>query len=73
MSIEFLNVIKNSSVAMTIAVTELTFQTQEIDALTFRGFEAATGVTLIYLSITLVVIGIMNFIEKKVKLHKRVG
>ena len=58
---------------MRIAVTELTFQTQEIDALTFRGFEAATGVTLIYLSITLVVIGIMNFIEKKVKLHKRVG
>ena len=42
---EALNVLKNSSVAMTVAVAELTFQTQTISAYTFRGFEAATAVT----------------------------
>ncbi len=70
---EFLNVVKNSSIAMTIAVTELTFQTQEIDSLTFRGVEAATAVTLMYLSITLVITAVMAIIEKKVVLYKRVG
>lgn len=73
LSNEFLNLVKNSSVCMTIALTELTFQTQEIDALTFRGFEAATGITLIYISITLAVAGVMNVIEKKMNIYKRVG
>jgi polar amino acid transport system permease protein len=73
LSNEFLNLVKNSSVCMTIALTELTFQTQEIDALTFRGFEAATGITLIYIGITLAVAGIMNRIEKKMNIRTRVG
>lgn len=70
---EFLNLIKNSSVCMTIALVELTFQTQEIDAITYRGFEAATGVTLIYIAINLVVAGALSLVEKKVQIHKRVG
>jgi polar amino acid transport system permease protein len=71
--IEFLNVIKNSSIAMTIAVTELTFQSQEIDALTFRGFEAATAVTVIYLLMTLTVVSCVNYIEKKMKISVKIG
>jgi len=73
LSNEFLNLIKNSSVCMTIAITELTFQTQEIDAITYRGFEAATGITLIYILINLTVAGAMNLIEKKISIKKRVG
>ena len=61
---QFLNLIKNSSLAMTIGVAELTFSTQEIDSLTFRGFEAATAVTLLYLFLTLVTSLIMHLIEK---------
>ncbi len=61
---QFLNLIKNSSLAMTIGVAELTFQTQEIDSLTFRGFEAATAVTLLYLFLTLTTSYIMSFINK---------
>ncbi len=60
---QFLNLIKNSSLAMTIGVAELTFQTQEIDSLTFRGFEAATAVTLIYLFLTLMTSLIMKIID----------
>lgn len=52
---QIIETLKNSSIAMTIAIPELTFQTQEIETLTFRGFEAATAATLIYLMIGLVV------------------
>ena len=61
---QFLNLIKNSSLAMTIGVAELTFQTQEIDSITFRGFEAATAVTLLYLMLTLAITLIMFIINK---------
>ncbi len=61
---QFLNLIKNSSLAMTIGVAELTFQTQEIDSITFRGFEAATAVTILYLFLTLSTSAIMTFIDK---------
>ncbi len=61
---QFLNLIKNSSLAMTIGVMELTFQTQEIDSLTFRGFEAATAVTILYLLLTLFVSFTMNLVNK---------
>ena len=61
---QFLNLIKNSSLAMTIGVAELTFQTQEIDSLTFRGFEAATAVTILYLFLTLATAFVMSRIDK---------
>jgi len=61
---QFLNLIKNSSLAMTIGVAELTFSTQEIDSLTFRGFEAATAVTILYLGLTLITSFIMNLVDK---------
>ena len=61
---QFINLIKNSSLAMTIGVAELTFQTQEIDSITFRGFEAATAVTLLYLFLTLATSAFMSLIDK---------
>ena len=61
---QFLNLIKNSSLAMTIGVAELTFMTQEIDSLTFRGFEAATAVTLVYLILTLLTTLMMNQVDR---------
>ena len=61
---QFINLIKNSSLAMTIGVAELTFQTQEIDSLTFRGFEAATAVTLLYLFLTLFTSSFMALIDR---------
>jgi len=68
---QFINLIKNSSLAMTIGVAELTFQTQEIDSLTFRGFEAATAVTLLYLFLTLLTSLIMSLIDKHALIQVR--
>ena len=52
---QFLNLIKNSSLVMTIGVADLTYMARQIEAHTFHGLEAFTVATLIYLSISLVV------------------
>jgi len=52
---QFLNLIKNSSLCMTIGVMELTYMTRQIESYSFHGFEAFTVATLIYLCISLVV------------------
>ncbi len=52
---QFLNLIKNSSLAMTIGVMELTYMARQVEAHTFHGFEAFTVSTLIYLSLSLLV------------------
>ena len=68
---QFINLIKNSSLAMTIGVAELTFQTQEIDSLTFRGFEAATAVTLLYLFLTLSTSSLMLLVDRYTLIQTR--
>lgn len=60
---QVLEVLKNSSIAMTITVQELTYQTQEVEVLSFRGFEAATAATLAYLGVGLVISGLAFFLE----------
>lgn len=73
LALEFINVVKNSSIAMTIGVTELTFQTQAIESQTFRGFEAATAVTALYVILALVVVLSMNALERAIRLDIKVG
>lgn len=73
LSIEFINIIKNSSAAMTIGVMELTFQTQEIAARTFRGFEAATAVTLLYVALAFIVVLLMRWAERVLEIEVRGG
>ena len=46
--------IKNTSLAMAIGVMELTYQYKHIDTFMFRGVEALTAVTVIYLALCLV-------------------
>ncbi|MNL75458.1 Glutamine transport system permease protein GlnP [compost metagenome] len=62
---EFLTIFKNSSIAMTIGVFELTAQTQQIESFTYQGFEAFTAATVIYMSIALVVTMFMRQVERR--------
>ncbi|MBI2526444.1 MAG: amino acid ABC transporter permease [Candidatus Rokubacteria bacterium] len=73
LAIEFINVIKNSSIAMTISLTELTFQTQQIESQTFRGFEAATAITLLYVVLAFTIVLGMNRLERALRLDLRIG
>jgi len=52
---QFLNLIKNSSLVMTIGVMDLTYMTRQIESYSFRGFEAFTVATLLYIAISLIV------------------
>ena len=63
---EFLGVFKNSSLALTIGVLELTAQTRQIEEYTFQGFEAFTAATALYILITAIVMALMRVLEGRV-------
>lgn len=63
---ETLNLLKNSSVALTIGVAELTFQTRQIETYTARAFEALAAGTSIYLALCLIVAAAMSRVERRV-------
>ncbi|MCX7891590.1 MAG: amino acid ABC transporter permease [Burkholderiales bacterium] len=63
---ETMNLIKNSSVALTIGLAELTFRSREMGEYTFHFFEAFTAATLIYVAIAMTANRVMAFIERKV-------
>jgi len=64
---EFMNIIKNSSVALTIGLLELTGRARAMQEFSFRVFEAFTAATLIYLLTNLIVVLGMRALEKKVR------
>jgi glutamate/aspartate transport system permease protein len=61
---ELMGLIKNSSVALTIGLAELTFRTRELGEFTFQYFEAFTAATLIYIGVSLAAYGVMARIER---------
>ena len=62
---ESLNLLKNSSVALTISVAELTFQTRQIETYTAKAIEALTAGTLIYLALCVSIATIMTQVERR--------
>lgn len=64
---EFLNNMKNSSLAMTVGVAELCWSAQEVEALTYSGFEATAAATGIYLTLSLIIAGFLNLVNAKLK------
>ena len=66
---QFLNLTKNSSLAMTIGVAELTYQARQVESYTFKGFEAFTAATVVYVALSFVITALMNLYSKKV-LHR---
>lgn len=63
---EFLNVVKNSSLALTIGLLELTGQSRQIESATFHGIEAFTAATLTYVVLTTAVIVALRAVERLV-------
>jgi glutamate/aspartate transport system permease protein len=62
---EFLNIIKNSAVALTIGLMELTARARSIQEFTFQVFEAFTAATILYLLINIVVVFGMRWVERR--------
>lgn len=70
---EFLNIIKNSSVALTIGLMELTASARAIQEFSFQVFEAFSAATLIYVLVNLAVIGAMRLLELRLALPGTLG
>ena len=60
---EFMNTVKNSSVALTVGVLEVTAAARAMQEFSFQAFEAFTAATIIYVLINLLVVLIMRHIE----------
>lgn len=70
---EFMTIFKNTSVALTIGLVELTATAREINENTFRTFEAYGVVTLVYLAIAMFAWLLMYWIEHAVQLPSLVS
>lgn len=70
---DFLTIFKNSALALTIGVFELTAQSRQIESFTFQGFEAFTAVTVVYLLIAVAVTLAMRMLEDRVALPGLTG
>lgn len=64
---EFMNIIKNSSVALTIGLMELTGRARAMQEFTFQVFEAFAAATVLYLLTNLVVVLGMRWLERRVR------
>ena len=64
---EFMNIIKNSSVALTIGLMELTARARAMQEMSFKVFEAFAAATVLYLLTNLVVVVLMRFLEARVR------
>lgn len=63
---EFLNVIKNSAVALTIGLMELTARARSLSEFSFQVFEAFTAATIIYVLLNAGVVFLMHRIERSI-------
>jgi glutamate/aspartate transport system permease protein len=70
---ELLNTIKNSAVALTIGLMELTARARAMQEFSFQVFEAFTAASIIYIAINMVVTFAMRVVERRVAVPGYLG
>jgi len=70
---EFLNIIKNSAVALTIGLLELTARARSMQEFTFQVFEAFTAATVLYILVNIIVVLGMRWLERRVSVPGLIG
>jgi glutamate/aspartate transport system permease protein len=70
---EFMNTIKNSAVALTIGLLELTGRARAMQEFSFQVFEAFAAATAIYILVNIVVVFGMRALEKRVRVPGLIG
>ena len=73
LSSEFVNVFKNSAVASTIGLLDLSAQSQQVSEYTAHPYESFIVATLIYVTINMIVMFSMRFLEKSLRLPGYIG
>lgn len=62
---------KNTSLAMTIGVAELTYATRELESRSFRTVETYLFATVVYLALSLLIMGLGSLAERRLRLAAR--
>ena len=70
---ETMNLIKNTSVALTIGLVELTAAARSMQEFTFQVFEAFTAATVIYIMVNLIVVNLMRWLERSIAVPGFIG
>jgi glutamate/aspartate transport system permease protein len=70
---EFLNLVKNTSVGLTIGLVELTSRARSMQEYTFKVFEAFAAATVLYLLLNLIVVTIARLIERNMAVPGYLG
>ena len=70
---EFMNIVKNSSIALTIGLLELTGRARAMQEFSFHVFEAFAAATMIYLLTNLLVVLGMRALERRLRVPGFIG
>jgi len=70
---DFMNVFKNSAVALTIGLMELTGRTRQFSEFSAQPFEAFLAATLIYMGVTWCVVLLMRHVEVRLRVPGMAG
>jgi glutamate/aspartate transport system permease protein len=70
---EFLNIFKNSAVASTIGLFELSAQARQLVDYTSQAYESFIAVTAAYFLINIVIMAFMRWVEQKARLPGYIG
>lgn len=70
---EALNLIKNSSIAFTIGLMEITGAARSMQEFTFQIFESFAAATVLYLAVNAVVVVLMRYVEKRLRVPGFMG
>ena len=70
---ETMNLIKNTSVALTIGLIELTAAARSMQEFTFQVFEAFTAATVIYIVVNLITVNLMRWLERRIAVPGFIG
>lgn len=70
---ETMNLIKNTSVALTIGLIELTAAARSMQEFTFQVFEAFTAATIIYIVVNLIAVNLMRWLERRIAVPGFIG
>jgi len=65
---EFLGIVKNTSIALTIGVMEITAASRQIESYTFQGYEAFAAATALYLMISVTLLFVTRRLEARTRI-----
>jgi glutamate/aspartate transport system permease protein len=70
---EFLGIVKNTSIALTVGILEITAASRQVESFTFHGYEAFAAATFMYLAIAQVLLLLTRRLEARTRIPGRIA